>query len=159
MKRALPVNQANVRPAIDSFLNGVAKTLHDFFSGDDLREVDGNFIYMNAPTRALACVVSDLRRSDQGFGGGAASVDARAPELGALDEGDFPAEVGEGIRKRLVGLARANGDGVEFHIRLPANASADERVVYPDFCRRKGEWKRKPQVRIESRFGAQQIRI
>ena len=154
------VNQANVRAAVDSFLNGIAKTLHDtIFSGDDLREVDGYFTYMNAPARGLAGVVSDLSGGDQGFRGRAAGVDARAAELGALDESDFPAQVGEGVGQRLVGLTGADGDRVEFHGRLPTDAPAYERLVYPDFCQRKGAWRRKPGVKIESRFGAQQIRI
>jgi hypothetical protein len=55
------VNEPNVWPALDSFLNGIAKTLDNtILSGDDGREVDGYFIGMNAPTRGFAGIMSDL---------------------------------------------------------------------------------------------------
>ena len=117
-----------------------------------LEEADGDLDKAYTILREKG-IAKAVKRAGRATGQGV--VEAYLHRLG----NDFPPQVGEGVGQRLVGLTGADGDRVEFHGRLPTDAPAYERLVYPDFCQRKGAWRRKPGVKIESRFGAQQIRI
>ena len=67
---------------------------------------------LDAERRALARLVGDLGRVQQGLGGDAAAVQAGAAELVLLDQGDRLAQLGGAQRAGVTAAAAAQDDDV-----------------------------------------------
>src|SRR5262245_27285409 len=105
---AVAAIEGDVGTAVDLVLNTAAKRLDDLILARHERShVDFDFAWMNAELRRDPGIMSNAGACDHRLGRRAPIVDARAPDLALLDQGDRPASIREIGGEWDAALARA----------------------------------------------------
>src|SRR5258708_12727560 len=94
--------EAKIGALVNLPLLAAAKTENDFvFLSNNFGEIDADVRGVDAPTRGVSRVVSDLCAVNHRFGRGASDVDAGSTQIFFLDERNGPPQIAHPITHRL----------------------------------------------------------